>query len=366
MQRRKENGIMGKKILIIDGNTLYRDTLTRMLKKDYEIIEAVDQKQAEEILFHQKEEITLILLDMLENIEMGFECMDELSKKSFYGKIPVIVVCNPISAQMEEKLLSYGVSECIRQPFNEKLIRLKIGNIIKLYQYQNELEETVKYQTKRLEMQNTILQKEAEFLKKSNGQIVDLLGVMAEYRNQESGEHIQRIKGYTKILAEQIMEECPEYELTQEQIHTIVLASSLHDIGKIAITDMILLKPGKLSEKEFEYMKSHTICGCEILENIKDAWSKEYGRVSMDICRYHHERYDGNGYPDGLKGDEIPISAQIVSLADVYDALVHERVYKAAIPKNQAYEMILNGECGVFSPQMLKCFTDCRGKMEAL
>lgn len=145
-----------------------------------------------------------------------------------------------------------------------------------------------------------------------------------------------------------------------------IVMGPLHDIGKIAISDTILLKPGKLTQKEFDCMKSHTISGCEILENLKDAWSKEYSRISMEICRYHHERYDGKGYPDGLKGEEIPISAQIVAVADVYDALVHERVYKAAIPKDESYEMIMNGECGAFSPEMLQCLTNCRKKMEEL
>lgn len=199
-----------------------------------------------------------------------------------------------------------------------------------------------------------------------NVQIIDLLGVMAEYRNQESGEHIQRIKGYTRIMAEEVMKEFPEKGLTPELVNVIVSASSLHDIGKIVIPDTILLKPGKLTEKEFDYMKSHTISGCEILENLKDAWSKEYGSTSMEICRHHHERYDGNGYPDGLAGDEIPLSAQIVAVADVYDALTHERVYKAAIPKDVSYQMIMNGECGAFSPEMLQCLTNCREKMEAL
>lgn len=357
---------MENRILLVDENDLCRDTLTQILNSEYTIEQASDEKQAMEFLLKNQTETAAVLVDMLGPTNTGFALLDAIAMGPLHDKLPVIVVCNPTSAEMEEKLFSYGISECIRQPFNENLIRLKVRNVVKLFQYQNELEEKIKQQTRRLEMQNTMLKTEADFLQKSNLQIIDLLGVISEYRNQESGEHIQRIKGYTRIMAEEVMKAFPEKGLTPDRINVIVAASPLHDIGKIVISDTILLKPGKLNEKEFECMKSHTICGCEILENLKDAWSKEYGKVSMEICRHHHERYDGNGYPDGQKGEEIPLSAQIVSVADVYDALVHERVYKAAIPKDEAYRMIMNGECGVFSPEMLQCLANCRGEMEAL
>lgn len=357
---------MENRILLVDENDLCRDTLTQILENDYTIAQAADVKQAIEFLKENHIDTVAILVDMLGSADMGFALLDAISASPLHDRLPVIVVCNPTSAEMEERLFSYGISECIRQPFNANLIRLKVRNVVRLFQYQNELEEKIKQQTMRLEMQNTMLKTEAEFLQKSNIQIIDLLGVMAEYRNQESGEHIQRIKGYTRIMAEEVMKEFPEKGLTPEQINIIVAASPLHDIGKIAISDTILLKPGKLTEKEFDYVKSHTICGCEILEKLKDAWSKEYGKISMAICRSHHERYDGKGYPDGLKGEEIPLSAQIVAVADVYDALVHERVYKAAIPKEESYQMIMHGECGAFSPELLQCLTNCREKMEEL
>ncbi|MGN0387414.1 MAG: HD domain-containing phosphohydrolase [Suilimivivens sp.] len=357
---------MENRIIIVDENDLCRDTFTHILDNEYIIEQATDDKQAMDILMKNQSDVVVVLIDMLGPTSVGFALLDALADTQLHGKIPVIVVCNPASAEMEEKLFSYGISECIRQPFNESLIRLKVRNVVKLFRYQNELEEKIRHQTKRLEMQNTMLKTEAEFLQKSNIQIIELLGAMAEYRNLESGEHIRRIKEYTKIVADEVMRSYPEKGLTPELINIIVSASPLHDIGKIAISDTILLKPGKLTDKEFDYMKSHTICGCEILENLKDAWSKEYGRVSMDICRFHHERYDGKGYPEGLKGDEIPLSAQIVAVADVYDALVHERVYKAAIPKEQAFEMIINGECGLFSPELMLCFKKCKDKMEAL
>lgn len=182
----------------------------------------------------------------------------------------------------------------------------------------------------------------------------------------ESGQHIERVKGYTKLLAEQLMKDYPEYGLTSDKVSVITSASALHDIGKIAIPDAILMKPGKLTQEEFEYMKSHTTKGGEILNSIKNVWDEEYGKVSYEICRHHHERYDGRGYPDGLKGEQIPLSAQIVSIADVYDALVNERVYKSAFPKEKAFQMIVTGECGVFSPKLLDCFWNARRAFERL
>ncbi len=182
----------------------------------------------------------------------------------------------------------------------------------------------------------------------------------------ESGQHIKRVKGFTKLLAERLMKDYPEYGLDKKKIEVIVAASSLHDIGKIAIPDNILLKPARLTVEEFECIKSHTTKGCDILDCIEGIWEDDYRKVSYEICRHHHERYDGKGYPDGLKGDEIPISAQIVSVADVYDALVCERVYKDAIPKAEAFHMIINGACGLFSPKLMECLRNVREEFEQL
>lgn len=228
------------------------------------------------------------------------------------------------------------------------------------------LEEKVQAQTETLRKQYKVLQLQAERLHQSNEKIIDILGTVVEYRNLESGEHINRVKGFTKILAAKLMEEYPEYGLTPVSVDMISSASALHDIGKIAIPDHILLKPGRLTAEEFEYMKSHTTRGCDILKSIEGVWDDSYGKLSYEICRHHHERYDGKGYPDSLKGEEIPIAAQIVSVADVYDALVTERVYKSAYSKDEAFHMIINGECGMFSPKLLECFRHVRKDFEAL
>lgn len=220
------------------------------------------------------------------------------------------------------------------------------------------LEESVATRTEELKEKN-------ERLNRLNEDIIGFLGNIVEARDLESGEHVRRVKGFTHILAEQLMHDCPEYKLTEERIDLISSASALHDLGKIAIPDAILLKPGRLTKEEFEIMKDHSTKGCEILKMAPMDWSEEYLFTSLEICKYHHEKYDGSGYPEGLRGDEIPISAQIVSVVDCYDALINKRCYKDAYSFDVAYQMIMNGECGAFSPKILSAFTKCREKFEA-
>ncbi len=279
--------------------------------------------------------------------------------------MPVLVISAEAKGEVEQRCLDLGVSDFIRKPFNA-MLRKRVKNIVDLFLYRNQLEEKVEEQTITLKKQNKQLQEQAERLKESNTKIIDILGTVVESRNLESGEHIKRVKGFTRILAEQMQKDYPEYGLTDEKIEIIVSASSLHDIGKIAIPDSILLKPGRLTEEEFACMKTHTIRGDEVLDSIQGVWDEDYDKVSHEICRYHHERYDGRGYPDGLKGEEIPISAQLVGVADVYDALVSERVYKSAFSPDEAFEMIQGGKCGNFSPKILDGFRKVKADFEAL
>lgn len=227
-----------------------------------------------------------------------------------------------------------------------------------------ELIEVAEKQQLRITALEQMLIRQNGFLQKWNEHVIELLGALVEYRALESREHIARVKNYTRILGEEVQRSLPEYELTSQQLDIIIATSPLHDVGKIAIPDEIILKPGKLTDEEFDYMKSHSLSGFEILERLKDIWPDEYQRYAMEIAHFHHERYDGNGYPEGYEGDQIPISAQIVSIADVYDALVHERVYKAAIPRDRAFRMIMDGECGVFNPKLLHCLDACREELE--
>ncbi len=223
---------------------------------------------------------------------------------------------------------------------------------------QQHLEEMV-------ELQNAVLCKLTIELYSVNERILDTMSRLLGFRDIESGDHVKRVMIFTNILAQYAAWMYPEYHMDEQEIHRITSASALHDVGKIAIPDAILLKPGRLTEDEFAVMKTHTIRGSDIIQMLTDVCRDEYGRVSYEICRYHHERYDGHGYPDGLKGENIPISAQIVSIADVYDALVSERCYKKAYTTDEAYHMMTEGECGVFSPKLMECLRMARAEFEA-
>jgi putative two-component system response regulator len=343
-----------------------REILQEILQEEYNVICAEDGRQAIDMIEKHKADLSVLLLDLVMPEVDGYGVLEYMKEKGYLERIPVLVISGENSIKIEKRCFDMGISDFIKKPFDHTIVLKRVENIEELYSYKKNLEQKIKQQTDTLRRQYDMLQMQASELKKKNKNIIDILGTVVECRDMESGEHIQRVKGYTEILANEMMKSYPEYELTPKKIEVIVSASALHDIGKISIPDNILLKPGKLTKDEYEYMKSHTLRGCEILNNIKGAWDKEYSKYSYEICRYHHERYDGRGYPDGLKGDDIPISAQLVSIADVYDALVNERVYKDAIPKEQAFRMITQGECGVFSPKLLEAFRNVRHEFEEL
>lgn len=357
---------MRNKVLIVDDLEMNREMLEVILEEDYPIVEADDGRKAIEIMEKSQEDIAVILLDLLMPDMDGYEVLEEMRRRSWLDKVPVLVISAESKVDAERRCFELGVSDFIHKPFDNAIVRNRVKNTVDLYIYKNELEEKVEQQTVTLKNQYALLEVQARKLQESNTKIIDILGTVVECRNLESGEHVKRVKGFTKILAEQAMADYPEYELTQEKIDIIVSASALHDIGKIAIPDNILLKPGKLTDEEFAYMKTHTVRGCDVLNNIRDVWEEEYSRASYDICRHHHERYDGRGYPDGLAGESIPISAQLVGIADVYDALVSERVYKSAYTPDEAFAMIQGGKCGTFSPKLLECFRHARERFEEL
>lgn len=357
---------MRSKVLIVDDMELNRDMLAAILEDDYPILQADGGKKAIAMIKKHQDEIAVVLLDLVMPEVDGFTVLEVMKKQSWLKTIPVLVITAESKAEIESKCFEKGVSDFIRKPFDNAIVRNRVKNIVDLFSYKNHLEEKVEKQTETLRKQYRLLVKQAEKLKESNTKIIDILGTVVECRNLESGEHIKRVKSFTRILAEQMMLDYPESGLTQEKIDIIVSASALHDIGKIAIPDNILLKPARLTKDEYEYMKSHTIRGCEVLNDVEGVWDEAYGKVSYEICRYHHERYDGKGYPDGLAGEAIPLSAQMVGLADVYDALVSERVYKNAFPEDEAFHMIVSGECGLFSPKLLECFRKTKKKFEEL
>lgn len=343
-----------------------REMLGEILEDKYTIIYAENGKEAIEKVEKQHSQMVAILLDLIMPEMDGYEVLEYLNQHNYIEEIPVLVISGEESIKIEKRCFTMGVSDFIRKPFDNMLVRKRVENLAELYIYRESLEDKISQQTKAIRKQYRLLQKQAEELKQKNKNIIEILGTVVECRDMESGAHILRVKAYTEILAKQLMKDYPEYGLTDEMIEIIVSASALHDIGKIGISDTILLKPGRLSAEEFEYMKSHTLRGCDILNNIQGAWDEEYGKYSYEICRHHHERYDGNGYPDGLVGEQIPISAQLVSIADVYDALVNERIYKDAYSKDKAFQMIIQGECGVFSPKLLEAFRKVHKAFENL
>lgn len=335
-------------ILIADDAKINRKMLGLMFEEQYRIIEAEDGEEAIQLLEENKDVLAVLLLDLMMPKKTGLDVLAYMKEKKYMDLIPVIMITGESTTGSDEKAYEYGVSDIIYKPFEEHIIMRRTKNIIELFEHKIDLENKLEQRTKELRKSQETLEKNNEFL-------VNALSSVVEFRSAEAGEHIIRVKRFTKILLNYVYEYFPEYGLTKEQIDLIVNASALHDLGKIAIPDHILLKPGKLTEDEFEEMKKHTIYGCELLEKFKQEDSEFY-QYCYDICRYHHERCDGKGYPDGLKEDEIPIWAQVVSIVDVYDALVSERVYKSAYDVLEASRMIVAGECGIFSPKMLQIF----------
>lgn len=346
-----------KKVLIVDDAPMNRAILEDILSEDYEVETTDNGQSALDIIEERHAEFGIMLLDlMMEGVD-GFQVLERMNEWGTLDTLPVIVISAEDSEETENKTLDLHASDFIRKPFDASVVRRRVHNVYDLYEYKNNLEQLVSDQTHEIREQ-------ADCIQAFNDNMVDLLGMVVEYRHSESGQHVHRVKTYTELLCRQLQKDYPEYGLDEEQIERIAQASVLHDLGKIAIADSILLKPGRLTDEEFAQMKQHTVLGDELVGEVKGAWDAEFAKTVHEICRHHHERYDGRGYPDGLKGEEIPIAAQAVSIADVYDALVTDRVYKAAYTPEEAYNMIQNGECGTFSPKLLKCLEELRGQFE--
>ncbi|MCM1268598.1 MAG: HD domain-containing protein [Bacteroidales bacterium] len=343
-------------ILIVDDVDIDRGILCEIFS-DYTTLEAANGRRAVEIIKEDPDRISAVLLDLVMPVMNGLEVMDEMRKNGWLSHIPVILISGEATLAAERMAYEMGATDVIHKPYDSVVIKRRTQNIMELYYNKRHLEEMV-------ELQTGVLKKQAVELQRINNRIIDTMSNVVEFRNLESGDHVRRVKQFTRILAEQVAELYPEYHLDEEMIDVITAAAAMHDVGKIAISDAILLKPGKLTEEEFTVMKTHTTKGCEIIEMLEDIQEGEYGRMSYEICRYHHERYDGGGYPEGLKGEEIPIAAQIVSVADVYDALVSDRCYKSAYAPAEAYDMIMRGECGKFSPKILTCLARAREAFE--
>lgn len=331
-------------ILIVDDAEINRSMLADMLTEQYSILEAADGVEAIAVLEKQHSEISLVLLDIMMPEMNGFEVLTIMNRSEWLPDVPVIMISAETSSSYIDQAYDLGATDYISRPFDEKTVRRRVKNTIMLYAKQKMLESMVTEQ---------ILEKE-----RNNFLMVEILSNIVEFRNGESGLHVLHIRTITELLLRHLVRMTDKYPLTASEIAMIVNASALHDIGKISIPEQILNKPGKLTPEEFEVIKTHSLMGARILENARFYQNEELTGVARDICRWHHERYDGLGYPDGLKGEEIPIAAQVVAIADVYDALTSQRVYKPAFTHEAAMRMILNGECGSFNPVLSQCLME--------
>ena len=350
-QKNSEDGKLKQQILIVDDSEMNREILKEILKEDYRILEAANGEECLEELERYGTGISLVLLDIVMPEMDGFEVLAAMNQNHWIEDIPVIMISSEDSDSYIRRAYEMGVSDYISRPFDAKIVYQRVLNMIKLYAKQRRLIRMVTDQ---------IYEKE-----RNNRMMIGILSQIVEFRNGESGLHVIHINLITQLLLEQLVKKTGKYQISWEDRFLIATASALHDIGKIGIDERILNKPGKLTKEEFEIMKTHTLIGAHMLDNLDMYKNEKLVKLAYEICRWHHERYDGKGYPDGLSGEEIPISAQVVSLADVYDALVSERVYKKAFTHEKALEMIQNGECGTFNPLLLQCLLEVQDKLKS-
>lgn len=339
------------RILIVDDSEMNRDMLSDMLSDDYDIVEAADGEEALSILKERVYDIDLVLLDIIMPAVDGFGVLDVMKRYHWIDNTPVIMISSETSQSYIRKAFELGVTDYIIRPFDSFIIHKRVSNTIMLYRKQKKLLSALEEQVYENE--------------KNNSMMINVLAHIVEFRNGESGMHVHHIKQLTSILLQNLIEKTDKYHLTENDILLISTASSLHDIGKISIDDKILNKPGRLTAEEFEVIKTHSVIGAEMLQDLHNTHNYPLFDKAYEICRWHHERYDGKGYPDGLSGEEIPISAQVTSLADVYDALTSNRCYKKAFSHEKAMEMILDGQCGAFNPVLLQCLKDCEKQILA-
>ena len=344
--------ITKQKILIADDSEMNRELLAAILEEEYDIIQVNDGVQAVDCLQRHAEEISLLLLDIVMPHMDGFEVLSYMNKEHWIDAIPVVIISSENSPIYIKRGYDLGATDFIEKPFDANMVLRRSANAILLGAKQRRMTSIVS---------NQIYERE-----KSSKLMINILSHIVEFRNGESGLHVLHIQTITEMLLRQLVQkENNRYALSKEQIRMITTASALHDIGKISIPDEILNKPGRLTAEEFAVIKGHSMAGANMLSELPlDQKEEPLVKTAYEICRWHHERYDGGGYPDGLKGEEIPVSAQVVALADVYDALTSERCYKDAYSHEKAIEMILAGQCGAFNPLMLECLLDISSSLK--
>ena len=332
-----------QKILIVDDAEFNREILKEFLGEDYSYLEAENGIQAIRIL-EENPEIDLILLDVNMPQMNGFEVLEWMNQLHWIDETPVIMISSEGSVDAMRKAYEMGITDYITRPFDSVIVKKRVQNTLELYANQKRLINVVVDQVYEKEENSSIM--------------IRILSNVLGFRNSESSEHILHIRTATEMMLRKLVKTTDVYHLTETDIAMITTASSLHDIGKIGIPEGILNKPGRLTDEEFKIMKTHSEIGASLIRDMNFSESKPLVHTAWEICRWHHERWDGKGYPDGLKGEEIPISAQVVSIVDVYDALTSERCYKKAFDHDTAVKMILEGQCGQFNPILLKCLKE--------
>ncbi len=330
-------------LLLIGGPDSDRPLLREIFREKYNLLEADSVEQGLFLLEQNQECIAAVIVDRPPPKGKGDSFLVEARQRQLIGDIPMLTIITPSgSGRLEELAFSLGASDVLLRPFTPAVVQRRIEIMVDLYRNNHRLLGT--------------LEKQAETIRHTNEVMVDALSSIIEYRSAESGSHILRIRRFTEILLNEVARSCPEYDLNEDAISLISSAAALHDIGKISIPDHILNKPGKLTEEERDIMKTHTVNGAQMIKTLGGIAGEAYLRYAYNIAQSHHERWDGSGYPEGLSGERIPICAQVVGVADVFDALTNDRVYKTAVPPHTAVNMILNGECGSFSPKLMTCF----------
>lgn len=346
-----------KSILIVEKDGDDRRALEQILMMEYDIAMAGDGRQALGEVQKRRKELAAVILDWDISAVSAYQILQVMHSRGMMEDIRVFVTTPDTDQEIDKKVCGLGVRAVVRKPYEEVVVSRQILDCLREARERESLREEVKENKRMLE----------ESQKKLDGfydGLLDAIGTIMEYRVSESDQHVKRIKGFARIMAVAYRNQFPASGLDESEINRIVRGSVIHDIGKVAVPDAVLLNPAKLTEDERQIMMSHTTKGEEIMQLLKDVQDEEQFRVSCEICRWHHERHDGSGFPDRLEGDEIPISAQIVSIVDAYDELVSERISKKPYDKETAYRMIMDGECGAFSPNLLQCFESSKKLLE--
>ena len=332
------------KVLVVDDSKFNRELLGEILKDSYEVVEATNGKDALSLLSINPTEYSVVLLDINMPVLDGFGVLHQMNQKNWINDVPVVMISSEIDRKTIQRAYELGATDFITRPYDAGMVKQRVKNTIMLY-------------AKQRKMANILVDQMYE-KEKSMSLMISVLSHIVEFRNGESGAHILNVNRITGLLLRSLVTITDQYDISNKQISLICTASALHDIGKISIDENILNKPGKLTPEEFEIMKTHSAVGGDMLASLPGINDEPLIQYGYEICRWHHERYDGHGYPDHLIGDEIPISAQVVSIADVYDALTADRCYKKAYTHEVAMEMILGGECGTFNPLLLKALVN--------